>query len=262
MVAFVALVLGLLSVWHFCVLFRQEKQSFASRFAAWFLVVYAAIVLTRAATAVLGTPPTHLFDPSPIQTLYITGSTLALFCLSISAVLMASERTRDELTALLRVDALSGVYTRRALLELADMELARSDRSGRPFSVLMIDIDHFKRVNDNHGHQAGDRVIRDVAQRTAALLRRPSLVGRYGGEEFLAVLSETTASEARAVAERVREAVRDSGNVAGVTVSIGVATFEEGMPLSLPHLIGLADAALYQAKANGRNRVEHQGDNA
>jgi diguanylate cyclase (GGDEF)-like protein len=126
----------------------------------------------------------------------------------------------------------------------------------------MIDIDHFKRVNDNHGHQAGDRVIRDVAQRTAALLRRPSLVGRYGGEEFLAVLSETTASEARAVAERVREAVRDSGNVAGVTVSIGVATFEEGMPLSLPHLIGLADAALYQAKANGRNRVEHQGDNA
>jgi diguanylate cyclase (GGDEF)-like protein len=128
------------------------------------------------------------------------------------------------------------------------------------FSVLMIDIDHFKQINDEHGHPVGDVVLRDVAHLLKDTLRTVDAVGRYGGEEFLAVLPHTTSEEAVQTAERVRlrveqHAFKVQDKVLKVTISIGVATYPGGHADSASTLIREADQALYRAKDAGRNRV-------
>ncbi|WP_143137236.1 GGDEF domain-containing protein, partial [Burkholderia ubonensis] len=135
-------------------------------------------------------------------------------------------------------------------------------RSGRPLSVLFIDVDHFKSFNDYYGHQAGDNVLRQVAQCALRCLRRPSdHVARYGGEEFVVTLPDTDARGAATVAEAIRRAIAglDVEHVMSpyglVTVSIGTATTTRDRALSAAMLLKLADEALYEAKSNGRNRV-------
>jgi two-component system cell cycle response regulator len=161
-------------------------------------------------------------------------------------------------------DELSAALTRRWVLELADRELIRARREGAPLSLAMIDIDHFKRVNDTHGHPAGDAVIRQVAGRLKGALRASDLLGRYGGEEFVVVLPDCDRNRAGEVAERMRAAIAAVPIVAGdaslaLTVSIGVTTAGRGDSAaerpSLPALVHTADRALYRAKAAGRDRV-------
>ena len=176
-----------------------------------------------------------------------------------------AERTRElaeanaSLERLATTDALTGVWNRRHIMDLAGAELSRARRYGRPLSVLLFDLDYFKRVNDTHGHAAGDRALRAVVARARAALRATDSLGRWGGEEFLILLPETGLEEARLVAERVRSAIAagpvdfDGAGIA-ISASIGVSAWQEG-ETSIEQALRRADAALYDAKNAGRNRT-------
>ncbi len=165
----------------------------------------------------------------------------------------------DELRQLANTDALTGACNRRHFVEVCDKELQRARRYGRPLSLLMMDIDHFKRINDNHGHAAGDEVLKRLAETCQAVLRGQDVVGRLGGEEFAVLMPECTVEAAERVAERLRrtlagvEVAVAEGRTVGFTVSIGVV---DGAPdRSLEATLEQADQAMYAAKAGGRNRV-------
>jgi two-component system cell cycle response regulator len=157
------------------------------------------------------------------------------------------------LEALLREDALTGLSNRRAILtQLAGM-VSYARRHGHPLSVAVCDIDHFKRVNDTHGHKTGDEVLVAAAHAMGTHLRQEDQLGRLGGEEFLVLLPDTDADAAATAAERIREEVASATTPVPVTVSLGIATWEDDeTPEALLHR---ADQALYAAKAAGRDRV-------
>ncbi|MFN7197589.1 MAG: GGDEF domain-containing protein, partial [Hylemonella sp.] len=161
-----------------------------------------------------------------------------------------------ELEYLATRDALTGARTRPVLLQACRQELARCRRHGRSMALLVMDVDHFKRVNDQHGHQMGDRVLVDVVARVSSLLRLSDLLARFGGEEFVLLLPETTLQEALAVAERIRRKVAlPQDGLPEVTVSIGVTTNRADED-DVDALLARADRALYRAKEQGRNRIE------
>lgn len=162
-------------------------------------------------------------------------------------------------------ESLTGLLRREAVMDLLERELHRASRHHRPLTIGMADLDHFKDVNDRHGHLTGDRLLKRVAQAIAKGLRGTDAVGRYGGEEFLLVLPETDMDGALAVAEKVRHLVgeesvtTDDGAGAAVTMSIGLATLSadgDNEQRTARYLIAEADRALYRAKRTGRNRVE------
>jgi diguanylate cyclase (GGDEF)-like protein len=171
----------------------------------------------------------------------------------------------DQLRLLAYIDGLTGVRNRRYLDERLDIELRRAARLHTSLSVVMIDVDFFKRYNDRHGHQAGDDCLRRVAAALGATLKRPGdLLARYGGEEFACLLPDTDLGNARQIAERLRRAVQqlqivhgDSAVAPEVTVSLGVACSADAGEEE--QLMRRADACLYRAKEQGRNRV---GDDA
>lgn len=159
-------------------------------------------------------------------------------------------------------EPLTGLYNRRHFMERLSAELAAAQRHGRPLSLLMVDIDHFKAVNDQHGHLAGDEALKRLAQVMQEATRKEDVLARYGGEEFVVLARETGQGGGRALAERIREAVERSnilwsGKQLTITVSIGVSTLEGGESDEQAHqrLLETADRALYQAKESGRNRV-------
>jgi diguanylate cyclase len=176
----------------------------------------------------------------------------------VSARTAELEHAQREMARLAHQDALTGLANRRALEVRLVAELSRHGRSGQPLAMLLIDIDHFKRVNDRHGHAVGDEVLRAVAAVLARTCRRSDLVVRFGGEEFLLLLPETGEAGAEQAAEKLRAAVaaQPVSPVAQVTVSIGYSVTMIGESANADRLIGQADAALYRAKENGRNRVE------
>lgn len=171
------------------------------------------------------------------------------------------KRLAEELRRIAIVDEMTGLNTRRHLLELGEHEHRRQQRNGLPMSVLLMDLDHFKRVNDIHGHAAGDETLRRFGAALRACMRKTDIFGRFGGEEFLALLPETALEVALTLAERVRRAVEAmkidwQGSSIRISVSIGAASLEAGEPLE--RAIARADTALYQAKDEGRNRVAVQ----
>jgi len=252
-VLFMGLLLGGVGLWHARLIWSQRVQSFATRFTGVVLLLGSTITLARAVTAPFMPPQEGLFTPSPIQVVYLLGLAFGTLLTSIGTVLMASEHLRQELERLITHDSLTGALTRRALFGAGEAELSRARRQGRPLSVLMLDLDHFKLINDQHGHLVGDRVLADFVERAHAVLRRPAQLGRYGGEEFVALLPDTDAAEALAVAERLRSSAPADPALPRCHVSIGVATARAED--TLDSLINRADAGLYQAKAQGRNRV-------
>jgi len=158
-------------------------------------------------------------------------------------------------------DHLTGIPNRRALEEWASRELHRAVRHGYPFWVAMADLDHFKSVNDSYGHSAGDAILKGFAQVLQANARRSDLVSRFGGEEFLLVLTHLNTEQARRAVERIRRQVAAhpfawNGQEMSVTASFGLAGRTEAGKIDLRQLLEEADAALYLAKRNGRNRVE------
>jgi len=173
---------------------------------------------------------------------------------------LAQEHLLAEVQAMATIDWLTNLYNRRHFFRLGEDEIVRARRYRHPISVLMIDIDHFKAVNDTHGHTVGDEVLAAIASRLLGGLRQSDIAGRYGGEEFAVVLPETDVTSAtQIVAERLRDAIaaRTIDTARGplqLTISVGVA----GVDLEHEHLLdalGRADVALYAAKHGGRNRV-------
>jgi diguanylate cyclase (GGDEF)-like protein len=158
-------------------------------------------------------------------------------------------------------DPLTGVLARSAMLARTEALLARAHAGGKGAGVLMLDIDRFKAINDSLGHAAGDRVLKEVAGRMAASCRGGDLLGRVGGEEFLAVFADVGAPETPGIAERLREAVcrtpvpLGGGVTLEVSVSGGLVTLGPAAGLALPEVLARADGALYAAKAGGRNRI-------
>ena len=165
---------------------------------------------------------------------------------------------REELRERAMYDPLTGLLTRGAFFEIGEHEGARARRSRTPMSIVMADIDHFKSINDRFGHPGGDEVLREVARRLLATFRKEDAVGRYGGEEFVALAVGCDGDDALRLAERFRQAVSGLPFMIGsehldVTTSVGVATGTAGEAVDA--LVRAADEALYRAKAGGRNQV-------
>ena len=191
----------------------------------------------------------------------ITRSDLPIMSIFAKQVGISLERARlfQEVQSLALTDPLTGLQNRRSIFELSRIEFSRAQRMNRPFCCMMLDIDHFKQVNDDYGHQAGDQVLQELALLCQRSIRDVDLIGRYGGEELIIILPETERDTAVQVAERLRKSIlaqrtRINDKEVGVTVSIGVATKDENTP-HIEALIARADQALYIAKHKGRNRV-------
>jgi diguanylate cyclase (GGDEF)-like protein len=168
-----------------------------------------------------------------------------------------------ELRMVAQVDFLTGALTRRGFIEQGEREIARSARYGRPTALVMIDIDHFKSVNDTYGHAAGDQVLHQVADLAASILRPSDVFGRLGGEEFAMLLPETGGEEAVVVAERLRQALAGhvmqlaDGRALRVTASFGIAALADDKAVA--DWLARADTMLYAAKAGGRNQTRLAG---
>jgi len=191
--------------------------------------------------------------PDPVQ------AGLSMLSLQSAAALVRT-RLYEQAEKLATTDGLTGLLNRRTLGSQLMARVREAQRYRRPLSVLLLDVDHFKKVNDTHGHPAGDAVLRGVAAVARAQARETDLVARYGGEELVVVLPQTDAAGARAIAERLRAAVESTAHATDqgplrVTVSVGVATWPGGGQTG-DELLTAADRALYRAKQTGRNRVE------
>lgn len=176
-------------------------------------------------------------------------------------------KVNKELEKLSTTDALTGLHNRLHLQRISVAEFERVQRYNHDLSVLMIDVDHFKKVNDNYGHFFGDIVLKEIARRLKETVRNTDIVVRYGGEEIVVLLLETNAAMACTIAEKLREAVElreffYKGKPLRITISIGVATYHERNFSGWEHLLAAADQALYHAKNTGRNRVAHASQGA
>jgi diguanylate cyclase (GGDEF)-like protein len=176
---------------------------------------------------------------------------------------LRTKSARDALAAEATTDALTGLRNRRELDELADALVCEARENGKQLACLMVDLDHFKSVNDAHGHPAGDAVLREVAARFAKRIRRSDVLARYGGEEFVVLLPDTDAAGALAMAARLRESLEAAPVLLGdgddrvpiaVRASVGVASLGDGQDAA--GLVAEADRALYRAKSLGRDRIE------
>ena len=172
-----------------------------------------------------------------------------------------AERLGADMTQLAITDPLTRIMNRRGITVSLLDAMAQAERYNTPLSVAMGDVDHFKRINDKHGHEVGDKVLAQIASVLMDALRMPDKVGRYGGEEFLVIFPHTTLAQARKIAERMRGEVQKSDIDVGdgraeVTISLGVTQFQKGEDLE--QLLSRADKALYQAKSGGRNLVAVQ----
>ena len=166
----------------------------------------------------------------------------------------------EEIYRMSIMDGLTGVHNKRYFLELMERELATSVRQQTPLSLIMVDIDHFKKINDTHGHLAGDAALKEMCRRLAPRMRNTDLLARYGGEEFAVVLPATSREGALQYAEVLRALVESQPFAYDqiwipATISLGVATVDPQAPGTVTDLIARADANLYEAKRSGRNRV-------
>ncbi len=178
----------------------------------------------------------------------------------VVALLLPALRELEHEKALARIDHLTGTANRRHFFEIAQAELDRSQRYRRPFTVVYIDLDGFKSVNDRFGHRAGDRLLRALAERAKRHLRRTDVVARLGGDEFACLLPEIGAEAARAMAPKLQAALLDEMQVNQwpVTFSIGVLTYESGA-ISVDELIRKADDLMYSVKRSGKNALAYTG---
>jgi diguanylate cyclase (GGDEF)-like protein/PAS domain S-box-containing protein len=187
-------------------------------------------------------------------------STFMILAMLIANVI-EKNRLYQKIQQLAITDSLTGFYNRRGLEELGKHEIERAIRFDRPLTTLMIDIDHFKRVNDSFGHPVGDEILIQLAHRLKSKLRDVDILSRYGGEEFFIMLPETDKDNAYIIADRIRKLIDDnsfptSAGLINITVSIGICYLSKNI-YNLEDMVNYADQALYQAKQNGRNNVKH-----
>ena len=176
-----------------------------------------------------------------------------------AAIAITNARLFAEVQLAAITDELTGLFNRRHIMALAQQEYQRARRFGHPLSAIMIDIDHFKAINDTYGHAVGDQALVEVARRLRTGVRAIDITSRYGGEEFLLVLPETALAGAGLLADRLRRGMAANpiatvGGSLSITISLGVATIQPDLP-DMATLVANADTALYAAKQAGRNRV-------
>jgi diguanylate cyclase (GGDEF)-like protein len=242
---------------------RGRSEPLVSRWPAIFMLfAHGALYLLRTPFgAMLPWSPTgsQVFDSVWMTVLSFEA---LLFTIAIAFILlaMAKERTEHRHKTAALIDPLTGIANRRAFLQDGEAQLKRQSIDPRPTAVMLLDLDNFKSINDRFGHAIGDRALQIFAQAAAACMRRLDLFGRLGGEEFAAVLFDTTHERALAIGEQIRtsfaDATRDvDGRPVAATVSVGIVISQDAV-LDLSALLAQADHALYRAKDNGRNRVE------
>jgi diguanylate cyclase (GGDEF)-like protein len=245
-------------------LWRERRKTLRRRWPAIFVPMLHAAVL-------LFPIPLASLLPADRGTLMVSSGWVALFVLetmlyavgtAFIVLVLATERTMRLHKDAAMTDELTGLLNRRGVLAAAQGLIAQRARKGEPISALMFDLDHFKSINDTFGHAIGDKALQLFAATASISMRTTDIVGRFGGEEFVALIPGNI-SDARVVAERVRKAFQAAGaTVAGcdlnATVSVGAASGEAGTDIIA--LLATADAALYRAKASGRNRVELKAD--
>jgi diguanylate cyclase (GGDEF)-like protein len=233
-----------------------------SRAAGWFLIAWGLLEAFTIATSIT----LLLTEVEAAAGLLYYGLPLSMVAAAVLIALGVADRLREQRLALTdaerraQTDPLTGVLNRRSLVERLQAACFRARTRGLPISLLFIDLDHFKEINDSYGHQAGDACLQAIIGPIQAELRQSDVVGRYGGEEFVVILSSADAAAAEPLAERIRQRVSEVsvegyGTPIRLTCSIGVAT-SDTLGVWDEHLIARADEAVYAAKRSGRNRVK------
>lgn len=245
----------------------KARTRWRSRYPYYFTIAMAGIIATghavRSVIYLLRTGEiTSLLQPSGWNLFFVSAGTFVLPVLTIGAVMMVHDAMMARAEHAANRDFLTGAWSRRAFFELAARELSRARRTRRPLCLLLLDIDHFKQINDNWGHGVGDQVLVDAVARAGTVVRNVDYFARVGGEEFGVLLPETDLEAGVLVAERLRAALDHSFTITAgrrkpltlhYTVSIGLA-YKVGNE-DLEDLMRRADSALYEAKQGGRNQV-------
>lgn len=237
---------------------------------AWGLMGFVLVAMLSRRIINFLTPlemPIAPFFDAGVALVISLGMMVAMF--SLKNIFSDLEKQRITLEALTLTDPLTGALNRSGIISHLEQEFQRADRNCRPIGVLMVDIDHFKEVNDHYGHLAGDAVLSNLIVIFQRSLRGIDSIGRYGGEEFLLVLPDTSADEATIAAERIRSNVENAvltfveGEPVKITVSIGIAIYDppltrqQNLEFNIREYIRRSDVAMYFAKKSGRNRVTH-----
>jgi diguanylate cyclase (GGDEF)-like protein len=227
-----------------------------------YFILIAALAAQAVGTLLQTEVAASLLLSSPVTTLTFMAATISTLLVCLGLIVMTKERADERNRTLAMRDEVTGLINRRMLLESLTQHLSAAKRHGQPLSVLLLDIDFFKRVNDTYGHLSGDKVLKSIACVLEQRCRKQDYFGRFGGEEFLMILPNTDAEGAMTMAEALRSAVEAhsfeavSGESVAITVSIGLCALSQLPDPRCDDLIGAADKALYRAKASGRNRVE------
>ena len=242
---------------------RGRSEPLVSRWPAIFMLfAHGSLYMLR--TPIGGILPWSVSKNEMLESVWLTVLSFEalLFTIAIAFILlaMAKERTEYRHRTAALIDPLTGIANRRAFLQDGEAQLKRQLTDPRPMAVMLLDLDNFKSINDRFGHAVGDRVLQLFADVTSNCMRRMDIFGRLGGEEFAAVLLDTTQERALTVAEQIRTSFADTpcevdGKPVVVTVSIGLVISDDAV-LDLSALLAQADHALYRAKDNGRNRTE------
>jgi len=240
---------------------RQEgRENPGARLAGIVAILIISLYAVRTVAAMLHSGADFaIFQSNPLQWVVMLTLIFLSMALNFGFLLMAMDRLRNEVADLALLDDLTGVGNRRHLLQRLTEECARSERSGEPFALLVIDLDGFKAINDTHGHAAGDACLQHFTLMAQTRLRPGDMLARTGGDEFCIVLPSSTLREGAMIARRVIEICReDAAGCAGadipIAVSIGVAQWTREMSAFPDRLIAAADHALYAAKNDGKNR--------
>lgn len=225
-----------------------------------FAVAALACYLRGVGSLFAADPSLAFVTPAGFQAATFLAATAAALASTYAFLLLHKARADAEAMRLATMDPLTGTYNRRTFHEIAERELARARRAGQPLSIIMLDIDHFRAVNEKHGHRVGDALLQHLADVLRSALRQEDMVVRFGGEEFVVLLPEVPGPGAVVVAGRIRKAVAAQEIELGalriaVTVSAGVAARLDEGPESVDTLIARAEEALALAKRRGRNRV-------
>ena len=236
---------------------RHGDRHFSSWFFGSLLLVQSMVLLLRLVAALNGAVGTSNASNGTVQGIFLLTANFMTLMMAVGFMTVATRRLQVVMEHRSGTDPLTGALNRRGFAAAYGREVARMKRHGEPISLLSIDLDYFKAINDQHGHAVGDQVLVHAARTTLSALREIDHVARFGGEEFIVLLSGTTAERAKATALRIQALLLAArgGDLPDYTVSIGIAS-QQAPDESLEALMARADAALYRAKAAGRDRSE------
>lgn len=239
---------------------REIHNRMAAKMLIAMFLLVGAFFIFRLLWSFYEIPPDDFMNAGLLSALAIIAGEFLVILSSFCTIWMASDELQDELSEIARLDPLTGIYNRRAFDECCDIEFSRAQRSGTSFAIIMCDLDHFKEVNDQHGHHIGDEVLRRFAAILKNRIRQYDVVARFGGEEFILLLSNSNTEQGLQVAEQLRAKtaatqITIDGDISlTLSASFGVAHYCAG-DSEWSAVLHRADNALYAAKKQGRNRV-------